>query len=143
MSKRVFPPPKFLLIMETVDKAVPRNVMRPCPRIFGTFGTIWWGENLVTVNFSDIVLGKPGMEELHGLRKLAKFWRNAYENGRMKKMITEKINWFLVPKKLALTNFPFLSSLNTMGAKGKGEKERYAHLNAQFYRRARRGKKAS
>ena len=28
------------------------------------------------------------------------------------------------------------------GAKGKGEKERYTHLNAQFQRRARRDKKA-
>ena len=27
-------------------------------------------------------------------------------------------------------------------AKGKGEKERYAHLNAEFQRRARRDKKA-
>ena len=27
-------------------------------------------------------------------------------------------------------------------AKGKGEKERYAHLNAEFQRRARRAKKA-
>ena len=45
----------------------------------------------MTINFSDIVLGKPGMEELHGLRKLANFCRNAYENGRMKKMVTEKI----------------------------------------------------
>ena len=26
--------------------------------------------------------------------------------------------------------------------KGKGEKERYTHLNAEFQRRARRGKKA-
>ena len=28
------------------------------------------------------------------------------------------------------------------GAKGKGEKERYTHLNAEFQRRARRDKKA-
>ena len=28
------------------------------------------------------------------------------------------------------------------GAKGKGEKERYTHLNAEFQRTARRGKKA-
>jgi len=28
-------------------------------------------------------------------------------------------------------------------AKGKGEKERYTHLNAEFQRRARRDKKAS
>ena len=28
------------------------------------------------------------------------------------------------------------------GAKGKGEKERYSHLNAEFQRRARREKKA-
>jgi len=28
------------------------------------------------------------------------------------------------------------------GTKGKGEKERYTHLNAEFQRRARRNKKA-
>ena len=30
----------------------------------------------------------------------------------------------------------------TREAKGKGEKERYTHVNAQFQRRAKRGKKA-
>ena len=29
------------------------------------------------------------------------------------------------------------------GAKGKGKKERYTHLNTEFQRRARRDKKAS
>ena len=33
-------------------------------------------------------------------------------------------------------------TVNRREAKGKGEKERYAHLNAEFQRRARRAKKA-
>jgi len=32
---------------------------------------------------------------------------------------------------------------NKTEAKGKGEKERYTHLNAEFQRKARRGKKPS
>ena len=36
----------------------------------------------------------------------------------------------------------FQVSLNRREAKGKGEKERYIHLNAEFQRRARREKKA-
>ena len=34
------------------------------------------------------------------------------------------------------------SFLNRKEAKGKGEKERYIHLNTEFQRRARRNKKA-
>ena len=33
-------------------------------------------------------------------------------------------------------------AVKTREAKSKGEKERYTHLNAEFQRRARRGKKA-
>ena len=32
-------------------------------------------------------------------------------------------------------------AMNRRGVKGKGEKERYTHLNAEFQRIARRGKK--
>lgn len=66
--------------------------MRPCPSIFGTFGTIWERENLVTTNLPDVVLEKPAIEELPELRTLVNFRRNVYENGRIKKMTPEKIN---------------------------------------------------
>ena len=39
-----------------------------------------------------------------------------------------------------IKHFQFWCNLNT--CKGKGEKERYIHLNAEFRRVARRGKKA-
>ena len=39
-----------------------------------------------------------------------------------------------------MKHFQFWCNLNT--CKGKGEKERYIHLNAEFQRIARRGKKA-
>lgn len=68
------------------------NVLRPCPRIFDTFVTNWEGENLVTTNLPDIVLGKPATEELPGLRTLVNFLRNAYGHGSLKKTIPEKGN---------------------------------------------------
>ena len=34
------------------------------------------------------------------------------------------------------------TAMKSREAKGKGEKERYTHLNAEFQRRARRDKKA-
>ena len=37
---------------------------------------------------------------------------------------------------------PSLLAVNRREAKGKGEKERYTHLNAEFQRLARRDKKA-
>ena len=38
---------------------------------------------------------------------------------------------------------PLQIAEKTRGAKGKGEKERYTHLNAAFQKRARRDKKPS
>ena len=53
-----------------------------------------------------------------------------------------------VPKKKKCKNAKWLSEKalqiaeKRREAKGKGEKERYTHLNAEFQRRARRDKKA-
>ena len=53
-----------------------------------------------------------------------------------------------IPKKKKCKKATWLSeealqpTMKTRKAKGKGEKERYAHLNAEFQRTARRDKKA-
>ena len=39
-----------------------------------------------------------------------------------------------------LAEEPFKKAVNRREAKGKGEKERYTHLNAEFQRRAKRDK---
>ena len=46
-----------------------------------------------------------------------------------------------IPKKKKYKKAKWLA-VNRREAKGKGEKERYSHLNAEFQRRARRDKKA-
>lgn len=69
-----------------------RNILRPSPTIFGTFGTTQGGENLVNINLPDIVLGKTATEDLPGLSTQVSFWTNVYENGSVKKMISEMIN---------------------------------------------------
>ena len=53
-----------------------------------------------------------------------------------------------IPKKKKCKKAKWLSkealqiAVNRREEKGKGEKKRYTHLNAQFHRTARRGKKA-
>ena len=53
-----------------------------------------------------------------------------------------------IPKKIKCKKAKWLSeealqvAMKRREAKGKGEKERYTHVNAQFQRRAKRGKKA-
>ena len=53
-----------------------------------------------------------------------------------------------IPKKKKCKKAKWLSdealqiAMNRREVKGKGEKERYTHLNAEFQRRARRDKKA-
>ena len=51
-----------------------------------------------------------------------------------KKKKCKKVKW--------LTEEAFQIAVKTREAKGKGEKERYIHLNAEFQRIARRDKKA-
>ena len=54
-----------------------------------------------------------------------------------------------IPKKMKCQKAQWLSeealqrAVKIREAKGKGEKERYTHLNAEFQRKARRDKKAS
>lgn len=60
--------------------------------IFGIFGATQGGENLVNINLPDTVLGKTATEDLPGLSTLVSFWTNVYENGSVKKMISEMIN---------------------------------------------------
>lgn len=76
--------------MEVLDYN--KNILRPCPRIFGIFGTTQGGENLVNINLPDIILRKPATEDLPRLRALVNFWTNIYENGSIKKMIPKKVN---------------------------------------------------
>ena len=62
--------------------------------------------------------------------------------------IVQKAKIKVTPKKKKCKQTKWLSeealqiTEKRRGAKGKGEKERYSHLNAEFQRRARREKKA-
>ena len=62
--------------------------------------------------------------------------------------IVQKIGIKTIPKKKKCKKVKWLSeevlqiALKTREVKGKGEKERYTHLNAEFQRIARRDKKA-
>ena len=62
--------------------------------------------------------------------------------------IVQKAGIKTIPKKKKCKKAKWLSeealqiAVKTRGVKGKGEKERYTHLNAEFQRIARRDKKA-
>ena len=62
--------------------------------------------------------------------------------------IVEKAGIKTIPKKKKCKNTKWLSeealhiAVKRREVKGKGEKERYKHLNAEFQRRAKRDKKA-